>query len=288
MFGFSRGSYTVRSLSGFMYNCGLLRQEEIGEVTRAYENYRNRSCSPKDDAMKAFRMRYSFRPTVGERVPVTLLACFDTVGALGLPDSSYIGSFDDSRYSFHDTVLSSNIENAIHVLSIDEERGGFKPTKMVEHKKKPGQLTQLFFPGRHSGVGGGEPTEVGLSDYSLTWLLGEMKRRGLKLAVHEDRISPGTLDVPPAVVPRIDWWTNFVMKLASGRHVRPIPTVAECHPSVAKRYALQPSWRPDALKTTAKDLERLAKEMLDGMRDEVTPLKPYAKDDETLSSSGGD
>lgn len=82
MFGFSRGSYTVRSLAGLMYNCGLVRQEEISFVDAAYEMYRERGQSPDEDVARDFRARHSIRPNVGERVPITLLACFDTVSHL--------------------------------------------------------------------------------------------------------------------------------------------------------------------------------------------------------------
>lgn len=161
MFGFSRGSYTVRSLSGFIYNCGLVRQEEISHVNVAYEVYRSPGLSPSSEKSKLFRKEHSLRPIDGDRVRITLLCCFDTVrifkftssskvtrfcflstadtlislrqiltyylrafpsrdlsqvGALGIPDSAIGGKFDDGRYAFHDTTLSSTILNAIHLL----------------------------------------------------------------------------------------------------------------------------------------------------------------------------
>lgn len=79
MFGFSRGSYTVRSLAGFIYNCGLVRQAEIPHVSKAYQMYRSRGLSPNNPVVGAFRMEHSFRENVGDRVPIKLLACFDTV-----------------------------------------------------------------------------------------------------------------------------------------------------------------------------------------------------------------
>lgn len=282
MFGFSRGSYTVRSLAGFIYNCGLLRQEEISRVHLAYEIYRSRGLGPNADNAIQFRMDHSFRPNVGDRVRITLLACFDTVGALGIPDSAIGGKFDDGRYAFHDTKLSDTIMNAIHLLSVDEERGGFKPTLMTENQSIPGQLTQLYFPGRHSGVGGGEPTEVDLSNYALTWLVGEMKRRGLALKVHAERIEPGTCDVPPP--PPLgwkDWTTHLLMNAVAGVYVRPIHKIEECHPSVAKRYGVQKEWRPKALKPIEKSLSKIAKDFLTGRRDETLALSGFSSDSDS-------
>jgi uncharacterized protein (DUF2235 family) len=43
LFGFSRGSYTARSLAGFIRNCGILKPENLHLVDEAYELYRDRS-----------------------------------------------------------------------------------------------------------------------------------------------------------------------------------------------------------------------------------------------------
>ena len=39
LFGFSRGAYTVRSLAGLIYNCGLLKSEHVRMITHAYSIY---------------------------------------------------------------------------------------------------------------------------------------------------------------------------------------------------------------------------------------------------------
>lgn len=119
LFGFSRGSYTVRSLAGLIYESGLVRRDHIQWVHEAYELYRNNEDVESEEAV-------DFRAAHGERVPIKLLACFDTVGSLGLPfeGPSFIGRFQRERYQFHSTTLNPLIENAIHMLSIDEDRQG--------------------------------------------------------------------------------------------------------------------------------------------------------------------
>lgn len=119
LFGFSRGSYTVRSLAGFIYEAGLVRRDHIQYVKEAYELYRDNVDVESDDAV-------AFRQAHGDRVPIKLLACFDTVGSLGLPfdTPSFLNKFSKERYQFHDTTLNPLIENAIHMLSIDEDRSG--------------------------------------------------------------------------------------------------------------------------------------------------------------------
>lgn len=115
MFGFSRGAYTVRSLAGMINNVGLVRRVHLSEVNRAYELYRKKTPTDGQEATQ-------FRKNHGETVPINLLCCFDTVGSLGLPTSDLIGNLSRQRYQFHDTTLGPNVLNAIHMLSIDEDR----------------------------------------------------------------------------------------------------------------------------------------------------------------------
>jgi hypothetical protein len=108
MFGFSRGAYTVRSLAGLIRHSGLGRRDQLRFVEEAYEAYRNR-IAPTLSEMKDFR-----------RIPITLLACFDTVGALGIP--GMLSVLNRDKYEFHNTTLSEYIQNAVHIMSIDEHR----------------------------------------------------------------------------------------------------------------------------------------------------------------------
>jgi len=119
LFGFSRGSYTVRSLCGFIYESGLVRRDQLQYVKEAYELYRENEDVESDRAV-------SFREEHGDRVPIKCLACFDTVGSLGLPFDApgFLSRFNSKRYQFHSTKLNPLIENAVHLLSIDEDRSG--------------------------------------------------------------------------------------------------------------------------------------------------------------------
>jgi uncharacterized protein (DUF2235 family) len=114
MFGFSRGSYTVRSLAGLIHHCGLGRRDQLQFVDEAYELYRGSSSA--QDTLEA----QQFRKDHGDRIPITLLACFDTVGDLGLPGMFH--QLDKHRYAFHNTSVSVDIQNAVHIMSIDETR----------------------------------------------------------------------------------------------------------------------------------------------------------------------
>src|SRR4028118_366614 len=83
LFGFSRGAYTVRSLAGMIYCSGLLSRSNVTMASQASELCRKREISPKHPEAKSFRE--DFGKDDGKRVPITLLGCFHTVGALGIP-----------------------------------------------------------------------------------------------------------------------------------------------------------------------------------------------------------
>ncbi len=108
LFGFSRGAYTVRSLAGFIYCSGLLKPNNIRHLSEAYELYRERGFPPSDPKM------IEFRQNLGEHVPIKLLACWDSVGALGIPNIIPIFSeLINAKYKFHDTKVNRLIEYAL-------------------------------------------------------------------------------------------------------------------------------------------------------------------------------
>jgi uncharacterized protein (DUF2235 family) len=165
-FGFSRGAYTVRSLSGLIRNSGLLKIRHGDQENEAFDLYRNRDEHPNGDDAKAFRAAHSYDP-----VAIKCIGVWDTVGALGLPVEFFrLGTHD--KYRFHDVTLSSRVENAFHALAIDERRKPFAPTlweQPVEDMDR-NWLEQAWFSGVHSNVGGGYP-DASLSDVTLRWMI---------------------------------------------------------------------------------------------------------------------
>eukprot|EP00177_Eucheuma_denticulatum_P006594 GFKZ01012001.1.p1 GENE.GFKZ01012001.1~~GFKZ01012001.1.p1 ORF type:complete len:359 (-),score=59.19 GFKZ01012001.1:260-1336(-) len=247
LFGFSRGSYTVRSLAGMIYEAGLVRRDQLQFVREAYELYRTNKEVHSERATK-------FREEHGDRIPITLLACFDTVGSLGLPFEppkfGFLRKFDEERYRFHSTVVNPLIENAIHLLSIDEDRAIFSPT-LMDHDPQRGkeQVTQLYFWGGHCGVGGGDSDQVTSSDFCLGYLVEEMERRGLGLAVEKSALPDYksiNTDEEPREVKEAPWMG--LLEFLTGKYVRPIESLEMLHETAIKRYQDCPKWRPAALK----------------------------------------
>ena len=90
---------------------------------------------------------------------------------------------------FGNLKLSPLVDRACHALCLDDERRMFHPllwdevaeAEMVERKAVPkGRITQVWFAGMHSNVGGGYPEDA-LSLVSLEWIMSEAMASGLKL-----------------------------------------------------------------------------------------------------------
>eukprot|EP00177_Eucheuma_denticulatum_P004825 GFKZ01008763.1.p1 GENE.GFKZ01008763.1~~GFKZ01008763.1.p1 ORF type:complete len:351 (-),score=43.65 GFKZ01008763.1:283-1335(-) len=256
LFGYSRGAFTIRSLAGLINVAGLVRREEIEWVKEAYDLYESK-VDPEGEAATEFRRLH------GDRVNINCMVCFDTVGALGLPFElpwPLSKIFNTDRFRFHNTKLSQGIEHAIHILSVDEERKLFAPIRMTAHEKRgKGQVTELFFPGGHGGVGGGEELEVKLAENALRFVVKEMKRRGCGLEFRDEDLPAGG-DVEGEYKPRREI-SYELLKWVGGVYVRDIRGVDICHESVVRRWARVTEWRPTALTGINQELQKKAEKM---------------------------
>jgi uncharacterized protein (DUF2235 family) len=177
IFGFSRGAFTARSLAGMIAICGLPTAAFDNNLTdAAFQAYRNRDPKQRAALLTALTAKYALFDA-----KLTMVGVWDTVGSLGIP--ALIGDVDPLVYGFLDTNLHPDVLNAYHALSIDERRKEFPPTLWTPPDPPvPGQvLEQVWFAGVHCDVGGGYP-ETGLSDITLSWMLGKAKNLGLVIA----------------------------------------------------------------------------------------------------------
>ena len=122
---------------------------------------------------------------------IAFLGLWDTVAAYGLPVDEMTRGV--SRYlwplELPDRQLNPLVRKACHALSLDDERTTFHPLLWDESPETVAtgtrgtdseRITQVWFAGVHSNVGGGYP-DNSLAHVSLTWILSEAKRRGLTL-----------------------------------------------------------------------------------------------------------
>jgi Uncharacterized alpha/beta hydrolase domain (DUF2235) len=177
IFGFSRGSYTARSLVGCLSAVGLLRREkcDAGAVSMMWELYRT---YPADrlPARTAELREMSYQPETGIRIKC--LGVFDTVGALGIPLTAFWRENRD-LFGFHDVGLSPICDHSLHAVAIDEHREAFEAT-LWRHGKFTAtdqRAEQVWFAGSHGDVGGGYVVEETrgdrpyVDDLPLDWMI---------------------------------------------------------------------------------------------------------------------
>lgn len=244
-FGFSRGAYTARSCIGLMRNTWLLRKDRADLISKAYHIYRTKWHADAENAQH-------FREPNCRPVNIKFLGVWDTVGALGIPTEIF-KSTDEGRYEFHDTSISSIIENAYHALAIDERRKPFQPT--VWKTKKDRQRTeQCWFAGVHSDIGGGYH-EAGLSHIALRWMAERASACGLEL-------DQNYLNSVCSENNEMCLHNSFsgAMRLL-GAHPRPIGVTnfdETLHNSAEQRFINNPDYRPKNLREYLDGSEQIS------------------------------
>jgi uncharacterized protein (DUF2235 family) len=249
LFGFSRGAFTARSLSGFLGACGLLYRQSLGDVAAAWRFYRTAPVRNREAFLEAHP------GTRSHDVKVAFLGVWDTVGALGVP-GTVLSALTAPKYRFHDTTPSRIVEVGRHALAIDEHRDEFEPTLWTGEVPGGCSIAQTWFAGAHSDVGGGY-AERSLADIPLRWMADEAAQAGLALdeamlpstgaldplaPQHEsrlgwsrkDRLTP-TIRVVAGKAPRVGVFERLARpRDEAGRLL--VPINESIHPSVQARY----------------------------------------------------
>ncbi len=172
-FGFSRGAYTVRSLSGLLDKCGLLKKEFSNKIKEAYRLYKKRNLSADSPKIVEFRNKHCVE------CKIHFLGVWDTVGSLGLPIPG-LRLLTRPFYKFHNEKLSPIVQNAFQALAIDEQRKHFSPSIWKKEGVQSYQkIEQVWFPGVHTNIGGGY-VDAGLSDTAFLWMRAKAEACGLK------------------------------------------------------------------------------------------------------------
>lgn len=235
--GFSRGAYTVRSLTGMIAHAGLWERPTWQQVREAYDLYRLRTA---DGRHARFKAEYRAQPGNRGSIPVHFVGVWDTVGSLGIPKIKIFAS----RNRFHDPRLSRFVRHARHALALDELRAPFTASLWEQDEPLPEghSLKQVWFPGVHADVGGGY-RETTLSDIALTWMMDEARALGAVFVPHfVDQISKGN----PQGVAHMSDKGFFGMVGIEPRSIPPIEpggrahSCQSVHASALSRQALPP------------------------------------------------
>jgi uncharacterized protein (DUF2235 family) len=193
VFGFSRGAATVRAFTGLVAASGLVDGYDLTDD----------ELQPRiDDAMDRYRSApRGHAPAGGEAgshgaIPIKFLGVWDTVSALGFPQSWavrgigvwFLSGLTKALDHISDVVfphryynyrLTANVQWAYQALAIDDERNSFQPMVWDETVSPETKVEQVWFAGSHSNVGGGYG-RAGLANVALDWMMRRAARHGLR------------------------------------------------------------------------------------------------------------
>ena len=205
-FGFSRGAFTIRVVIGLVLDQGLVsftsESDLEAKAADAYRKYRAKHYKTKTGIERLFRsirdlfLRYSTKHTRPKPVKsIRFVGLWDTVAAYGLPVDEMTRGV--SRYLWplelpNRRLDLGRVKRACHALALDDERTTFHPVLWDESPTtdpaggapqpinpvhyprltKDETLTQVWFTGMHSNVGGGYPDDS-LAGISLNWMIEE-------------------------------------------------------------------------------------------------------------------
>jgi uncharacterized protein (DUF2235 family) len=215
-FGFSRGAFTIRVLIGLIQDQGLITGVKGRELERqakwAYREYRRR-FNPgtrlvrvlrtfRDWILRAWERRPPYTAANNARPRVAFVGLWDTVDAYGLPMDEMTRGWDQWVWplSLCDHAHPAIVDRLCHAVALDDERHTFHPVLLDESGETmrariaDERLTQVWFAGVHSNIGGGYPDDS-LAHVSLLWMAREADRTGLRL--HPGAIAQWTARADP-------------------------------------------------------------------------------------------
>lgn len=270
IFGFSRGAYTARSLTGLVAMDGILKAGSPIGVKELFDRYKAKDRSVwKLQEAQASGMPTAFSPQeamllkYSQPVNVKMVGVWDTVGSIGWKGGNLRG-VSRASFGYLQTGLFIHIQNAYQALAIDEHRQDFMPTlwdkriprdaKAVIAQPRPiSSVEQRWFVGAHANVGGGYPTDF-LAQASLRWMMKKAEARGLTFRSEVDLDGdPITAPIADSYGEFADGWYKHISSpyyrvigrppLASddGMHVDVNETIDR---SVFDRWRVDPKYRP--------------------------------------------
>ncbi|ODV85423.1 hypothetical protein CANARDRAFT_221131, partial [[Candida] arabinofermentans NRRL YB-2248] len=197
LFGFSRGSFIARILTGMIEKIGLLNPGLEVMVSTAWTIYKKweQSGQPVGKAFTNTIAGDFKRTFCRDKVEIELMGLWDSVNSCGI--------FRDRMFPF--TSITYHVNHIRHAVSIDERRGKFKQNLFVPHSYTPSffnlsckdnddddevnltpistDLLELWFPGDHSDVGGGWPLDLNghsMANIPMNWILSSAVEFGVK------------------------------------------------------------------------------------------------------------
>jgi uncharacterized protein (DUF2235 family) len=198
-FGFSRGAFTIRVVTGLILDQGLVRADNEIDLhrlaTAAYKDYHSRKYHTlwwqifkKDQEIPPPKAAAANTPVKSIR----FLGLWDTVAAYGLPVDEMTRGASKWIWPLElpSRVLDPRVQRACHALALDDERTTFHPVLWDESGQLPPdpdherdisaeRISQVWFSGMHANVGGGYPDDS-LAHIPQYWIMTEAQKCGLR------------------------------------------------------------------------------------------------------------
>src|SRR5262245_17993697 len=206
-FGFSRGAFTIRVVTGLILDQGLIDASNIndGELDklarkayRAYHRVHFHTNWGKAWRFLRDKLNHRKRPPharIGtiQAPTIRFLGLWDTVAAYGLPVDEMTSGFSQWIWPLEipSHQLNPLVKRACHALALDDERTSFHPVLWNEPDgnrsngargpvyTRNERISQVWFAGVHSNVGGGYPDDS-LAYIPMYWIMEEARECGLR------------------------------------------------------------------------------------------------------------
>lgn len=303
IFGFSRGAYTARSLAGMIRKCGIVANSTPDALDEAFRLYRKPGIENHPDALHVLQARRKLSPRFAtsdqdmnwravtpwrddpaqmHKVEIAYMGIWDTVGSLGVPAPLLgpVATVWNSKYRFHDTLLTSMVKSARHAVALDERRVFYRPALWdnleasrghaglnKSDRSKTRAYQQVWFTGTHAIVGGSAPKARALTGQSMLWIAEGAQKAGLDINMDylldrapDPMADSHTLSQPP-------WLYTVAGNLLKWRQGPGHPI--DLHPSADQRVNGRRDYRPRSLKNLLPDL----------FGDAPAPRPPHERDE---------
>lgn len=282
LFGFSRGAFTARSLAGLVSKCGLLKPDAAMSFRQLFERYqRGANATPIYELLRQrdegktdfdFEERVLLDHAYYHRDLIKMVGVWDTVGSLGIPLGNIPG-ISRRALRFHDTHLSTTVQNSYQALALDEQRQPywailwtyFQPTEANPATPRTDDrfIEQRWFAGSHCDVGGGYRDDLN-SQRPLQWI--QRKSMALGLNFRSEIQVTGQQDLAEPIHDSYSEFLGGLWKVLTldHRHVRWVLSAPVAKPtgrvftvneridrSVFDRCRLQRDYRPLSLQEWA-------------------------------------
>ncbi len=236
VFGFSRGAYNARALTGLIELCGILRPGAENLVPYIVGEYCKQDDGERFNVLREYARIYARDLGLPHKdhAPVHFVGVWDTVKAAG-------HVWRQLKWPY--TKQLPHAATVRHAMSIDEKRRPYVvepvvPTNPKHLVKTPQDCLQVWFAGVHSDVGGRFEKGAPLSDIPFKWMAEHAVKAGLLVrsraydeASHvTDESATGAIHVMGKA------WALL------GTRRRKVPDGAVVHASVRRRIETDPGY----------------------------------------------